>query len=153
MCFGGDDVGLGRWRCYGLLSCFPLTGLASFSKERGLGRRGVSTSTPSSTLYYRARARPSIGQMCSVYFRLAIKPHCALICRPSEPSYTHTVLRNTRCQSSHLHRAVPFSVTRSSVMHDCTAEWQRPSRAARRKAKVRSFTAVARHLAWMMRVR
>ena len=37
--------------------------------------------------------------------------YSTIVCRPSGPSYTHAVPRIIRCQSSHLHHAVPFSVT------------------------------------------
>jgi hypothetical protein len=95
--------------------------------------RDVSTSTPNSTLYY-ARARlphwPDLlcshraGDQENIYrcdLAIALKkssvstkytpshnlPTCS---RPSEPSNTHAVPRIIRCQSSHLHRAVPFPV-------------------------------------------
>lgn len=42
---------------------------------------------------------------------------CTLICRPSEPSNTHAVPRIIRCQSSHLHRAVPFPVYRHARLY------------------------------------
>jgi len=57
--------------CTGL-DCFPLTGLAWWSKERGLlpglgplGRRDVSTSTSTTTYYARARISYWLGVLCS----------------------------------------------------------------------------------------
>jgi hypothetical protein len=68
-----------RWWWFGWcwkLYYFPLTGLASFSKERGLSRRGVqcdvSTSTSRLPLYY-ARATTVIGQLYCIYIWLATR--------------------------------------------------------------------------------
>lgn len=96
--------------------------------------RGVSTSTETLPYITSVLAFP-IGQTCSVHISLAIRKTpiyrcglaiaqenplhrqdihqatpCTLICRPSGPSYIHAVPRIIRCQSSHLHRAVPFPV-------------------------------------------
>lgn len=101
--------------------------------------RDVSTSTPNSTLYYLLRPCEHLSLARRVLFTssgllyqerisiLLLRPgdstnsprrrqnmhqatQYAHICRPSEPSSTHAVPRDIRCQSSHLHRAVPFPV-------------------------------------------
>lgn len=101
--------------------------------------RGVSTSTETLP-YITPVPAPPIGQRVLAFMPIKKIYHCSLlcdgtlrptsaknstehpqslhqatystiICRPSEPSYTHAVPRVIRCQSSHLHHAVPFSVT------------------------------------------
>jgi len=127
-------VVMGWVREAGGATVLPAHGPGVVLKRKGTRSQGRVHLHTNSTLYY-ARARLLIGQTCSVHIRLAIKriyscvishalclpnimsidktyikPHCALICRSSEPSYTDVVPRIFRCQSSHLHRAVPFSV-------------------------------------------
>lgn len=69
---GGREGGDGLGRQAGAVLCyFPLSGLASFSKERGLGRRGVSTSTLTLPLHY-TRAPLMIGQVYPLHAWLAV---------------------------------------------------------------------------------
>lgn len=177
-CEGGDD-GLGR-QAGAVLCYFPLSGLASFSKERGLGRRGVSKvhlhtnatlilhpctthdwpGLSSSRLVGRRRyiyscdlliaqtyTPTDISQRRTEHF----SSHRLLTCsRCSGPRYKYRVLRIIRCQSSHLHHAVPFSVHCHAPL--CCRR-PRQQQAARRTPRSYVYSYSYSIRAWMLRMR